>query len=239
MIGQSSAPGDEHHARRRQEECAGLRRHEVGAKDEDASRGLCKAGARPGQVGAYQSFERDLQVLHIGRRPLVEYDEIEGEPPEAQVFVCLDQLTRNRFVLCVGNPQKQNRQVSGDSHRPEQGLHAGAARDRAGGRAKHWRGIDEVAGKLLKQACFAPIDAEVMQLHLCLRPGKGRRALESAGIPVLVDEVQKGFARRGDHRPEGDTRDPTSRHPDAPSHREDGVENGTDGVRKRPAVRNG
>ena len=65
-------------------------------------------------------------------------------------------------------------------------------------------GIQQMAGETLKQAGLAGIDAEMMQLHLCLGPGQRRRALERGGVAMLVHQIQHLFARFGDHGPEGD-----------------------------------
>ena len=51
---------------------------------------------------------------------------------------------------------------------------------------------------------FAGIDAEMMKLHLRLRPRQRGGPIESAGVAMLVDEVEHRLAGCGDHRPEGD-----------------------------------
>ena len=64
----------------------------------------------------------------------------------------------------------------------EEGRRAGAA-------------VEEVSGETLEQARFARIDAEMMQLHLRLRPGERRRPLEGGCVAMLVDEVEQRLAR--------------------------------------------
>src|ERR1700679_599990 len=80
------------------------------------------------------------------------------------------------------------------------------------------------------------IDAQMMQLHLRLRPRQRRRALESGRVVMLVDQVERFGARRRDDGPERDPRRRSSRNAQTPAHAEDWIEHGTDGIRQRPPV---
>ena len=75
------------------------------------------------------------------------------------------------------------------------------------------------------------------KLHLRLRPRQGLRPVERAAIMMLVDEIQKLGPGRRDDGPEGDPRDLAGRNRHRVPQRENRVENGPDGVRKRPAIR--
>src|SRR5215212_11785861 len=57
-------------------------------------------------------------------------------------------------------------------------------------------------GKALKQPSLLRLDPQMPELDLRMRPGKHRRTLESCGIPVAVDQVEKLLAAARHHRPE-------------------------------------
>ncbi len=78
--------------------------------------------------------------------------------------------------------------------RPEPRLSAGAAQNRIGRGPQRWSGVEQMARQALEQAGFARVDAEMMELHLRLRPGQRRRPLERGDVPMLVDEVEHRFA---------------------------------------------
>ena len=85
-------------------------------------------------------------------------------------------------------------------------------------------------------AASPAVDAEMVKLHLRLRPGERCCALEGGAVAMLVDQVEQCLACRGDHRPECDARSGAGRDPHAPAQGEDRVENRADRVGKRPAV---
>ena len=86
------------------------------------------------------------------------------------------------------------------------------------------RGVDDVPGQTLVLSCLAPVDAEVVQLHLGLGPGERGGALERADVVVLVDQIEDVLARRGDHRPEIDARRRSWRDPHPTAQGEDRIE---------------
>ena len=51
-------------------------------------------------------------------------------------------------------------------------------------------GIKDVIGKALKQMRLVRADAQMMELHLRLRPGKRARSLERHCIVMLVGEIE-------------------------------------------------
>ena len=59
--------------------------------------------------------------------------------------------------------------------------------NRIRGRAQRRTRVDDMAGEALKQSGLARLDAEMMQLHLRLRPGQRRRAIIGGGVAMLVD----------------------------------------------------
>jgi hypothetical protein len=66
-----------------------------------------------------------------------------------------------------------------------------------------------MAGQTLEQTRFARSDAEIVELHLRLRPGKRSHAIEGGYVPMPVGEVEHRFAASRDHRPECDPHDCT------------------------------
>ncbi len=110
----------------------------------------------------------------------------------------LQQLARDVEILDFRDAQKHDRQIAGNAVRPEPALGTAAAPDRVGGRAQRRCGIEEMPRQTLEQARFARIDAEVMELHLRLRPGQRGGAIKRRSVTVLVDEVEQ--PRRGSRR---------------------------------------
>ena len=80
------------------------------------------------------------------------------------------------------------------------------------------------------------IDAEMMELHLRLRPRQRGRPLEGGGIAMLVDEVEHRLAGCGNHRPEGDAHGGAGRDAHTAAQCEDRIEHRADGVGQRPTI---
>ena len=99
-------------------------------------------------------------------------------------------------------------------------------------------GIQQVPGDPLEQACFARVDAEMMELHL--RPGPRQRGgpFERGAVAMLVDDVKHRLAAFGNHGPEGDAYGRARCDTHAAAQGENRVEYGADRVRQGPAVRN-
>ena len=195
LIGERPALSDQNDPRHRREQGAGFRRNQVGPQHEDAALPSLLADRRRRRLArADQGLERDLQILDVGRRTLVQDHEIHRELLHPPVFVRLQQLAGDVEVFHVGDAQQHDRQVAGNAHGPEPGLSAGAAQDGVGGRPQRRAGIQQMAGETLEQAGFARIDAEMMELHLRLGPGQRGRPLERGGVAMLVDEVEHRLA---------------------------------------------
>ena len=99
-----------------------------------------------------------------------------------------------------------DRQIAGDSQRPQTGLRPGALLDHVGGHAQPGRRVEDVAGETLELAGIPRAQAQMVELHLGLGPCQCGRALEGRHHPVLVDQVEHRFPARADHRPETDVR---------------------------------
>ncbi len=97
---------------------------------------------------------------------------------------------------------KHNRQVAGNAHRPQSRLSAGTAQDGSGGRTQCWSGMQQMTGDALEHTGLARANAEMMELHLRLRPRQRGCSLERGSIAMLVNDIQHGLPRCGNHRPE-------------------------------------
>src|SRR5687767_8303102 len=93
-----------------------------------------------------------------------------------------------------------------------------------------------MARQTLEQARFARGDAEIVELHLRLSPGKRRRPIEGSDVPMLVGEVEHRFAGWRNHRPEGDPHDRTGCDPNTTAQGKDRIKDCANGVRERPTV---
>ena len=88
----------------------------------------------------------------------------------------------------------------------------------------------------LKEVGFVGVDAEMVKLHLRLRPREGDGAIEGCWPLMFVGQVEHCAARGRDQRPECDTRCSPGRKPDAAAKTEDRIEHGAGRVGERPAV---
>ena len=162
--------------------------------------------------------------------------EIDGELLHPQIFVRMKQLSGDVELVGVGDAQKHDRQVAGNSQGPKSGLCADTSKDGVRGRPQCRSRVDEVSGETLEQACLARIDAEMVELHLGLGPGERCRPFEGSGVAMLVDEVKQRFPRGCNQGPKGDLDDRTGCDSHAPAQGEDRVKHGTHRVRERPTV---
>ncbi len=214
-------------------------RDEVGAQHEDAARLSFRAGLRTRLACPDQGLDRDLKLLDIGGLALVQDDEIDGELFHPPIFVRLQQFADDVDIFDIGDAQKHDRQIAGNALRPQTGLRAAAPHDRIRGRAQGRRGIDHMSREPLKQPRLARRHAEMVELHLSLRPRQHRGARERGGVAMLVDAVEQRCAAGGGDGPKGHANGRARRDADAAADREDRVEDGADRIRQRPAIHHG
>jgi hypothetical protein len=77
------------------------------------------------------------------------------------------------------------------------------------------------------------------QLHLRLRPGQRRGAVERGGVAVLVHGVDQGVAGAGHHRPERHMHNCPRGDGDAAAQCEDRIQHGAHGVGQGGPVHRG
>ncbi len=142
-------------------------------------------------------------------------------------------------MLDIGDAQKHDRQIPGNPLWPQTGLRAAAPHDRIRGWAQGRRRVDHVSSKPLKQPRLARRHAEMVELHLSLRPRQHRSARKRGGVAMLVDAVEQRGAAGGGDGPKGHANGRAWRNADAAADRKDGVEDGAGRIRQRTAVRHG
>ena len=123
--------------------------------------------------------------------------------------------------------------------RPQPRLRPCAARDDLGARTETLIGVQNRCRQALEIGRFFSRDVEMTQLNLGLGPSECLGAVKGAAVMVLVDHVKKFRARRCNHRPKCDPRHLARRDGDALAKREDRIQYGSNGIRKRSAVHNG
>src|SRR5688572_24308475 len=143
---------------------------------------------------------------------------------------------RDTEVLCVCDAQQHDRQIARNALSPKPRLPANAAQNRLRRRAHRWSGVEKMARQTLEQTRCARSDAEIVELHLRLSPGKRGRPIEGGDVPMLVGEVEHRFAGWRHHRPEGDPHDRTGGDANTAAQSKDRIKDCANCVRERPTV---
>ncbi len=147
-----------------------------------------------------------------------------------------EQLPHDPHVLRIVDLHQDDRDVPGDPVRPEGGGPSRMAREHVRGRSKRSLRVKNAAGEALEEVGLVGPDADMVQLHLGLRPRQGARTVERRRIVILLGESQDFLPRRGNHRregdPDGDAR--AKSYPEAEAH--DRIEHGAHGVGERLVV---
>ena len=150
-----------------------------------------------------QRLDRPLQVLHIGRRLLVDDDEIGQQAARPHIFLEAQCLGDDFEVGDVADPDQEDRKVARDAHRPERRLPAEARRDRAGGKTQERIGIDQVRGKLLHVRGVGEAEPHMPGLHLAIASRPASPGAETLRMVEPADRrLDLGAVRRHDG-PEG------------------------------------
>ena len=230
LFEQPAALGGKNDSRDRSEKVLRFGRDQVGAQQEDATRTVLRFRQRRRAACPHQSLDRDLKFLDVRGLAIVQDDQIDSELFHPPIFVRLQKLLHDVEVFDVRDAQKNDRQISGNALPPQARLHAASSQNRFGGGPHGRRGVNHMPGEPLKQARLARGDAEMVQLHLALRPGERRGARECGGVAVFVDAVEKRFARAGGDCPVGDPNRRAGRNANAPADGENGIEDGPDRI---------
>ena len=117
-------------------------------------------------------------------------------------------------VLGLVDLHQHDRQVARDPVRPQRVGAARVAREHVRRRPQRPVRVEDAAGQALEEMRLVGRDAEVVQLHLRLRPGQRGRAVERRRIAVLLREVEgrrRATARRASRRRRAPSRRPAPR----------------------------
>ena len=120
---------------------------------------------------------------------LVEDDEVERQPLEAQVLVRLQELDDQRRGRLAADPDQQDRKIPGNAVFPELALTAaGSPRPRPAWRSRV-SPDEQAAAETLERDRVFDGQIEVPQLDLAMRAGQCQRARDGAAIVVLLDQA--------------------------------------------------
>jgi hypothetical protein len=103
LIGEWPALPDQDNPRDRCEQRAGFRRNQIGSQHEDTPMPLLLTDRRPRLASPNLRLQRDLQVLHVRGRPLVQNNEVNGQLLHPPVLMRLQQLAGDVEVFDVGD----------------------------------------------------------------------------------------------------------------------------------------
>ena len=235
LAGKIAPAGHQNDARHRDELLAraGVEKIRAQRVDRAVDRGADARGPGAGPCGAHGAFDGDLQVLHIGRRPVVQDDKIDRMLAHLPVFMRADRLMQDGDVFGIVDLQQHDRQIAGNPQRPERGLRRRARDDLRGRGAQAGVIAHHHAAKRLEIGRIGVGDAKMAQLHLRLGPGERGGARKGRRVAVPVDQIEKRIRRVGHHGPEGHARRAASRNADPAPDREDRVQHGAGGPGQR------
>ena len=157
----------------------------IGATNEDPARSVDEGRFRRRSQGGRDLL---LQVLAVDGRVFVPDHEIGDEPFETPVGVGLDDLASDVSVGLVADAQQDDGQIARDAVGPQGRLTAAVARDDAGGGAHRRIGIEDASGHLFVQLRLGVGDAELLEKHLAVRPGKIQNAIGRVSVAIFVDQ---------------------------------------------------
>ena len=238
LLGEASAPPEQHGSRRALERAAHLDRDQVRPQIEHRTASSVGHTRQSRPARADQRLEGSLKLLGVGRGTFVQDHEIDGEEFRSPVLVGAEQLAQQREVIGFVEPDQDDRKVPGDAVGPERCGSLLVPFEHGRGGPQRWIREEHVVREALVEMRLVRSHAEVMQLDLGLGPRERRCALERRRILVLVGEIEHRAARRGDQRPERHPHGRTGLDPDTTAETEDRIENRADGARERSAIPN-
>ena len=147
-----------------------------------------------------------LHARRVRHRLVVQQHEVDGEAFQVPVFVRGQQLPQQAAIVDVVDAREQDRPIARDAEPPQARQRQRVRLQRSLRRPQRHVVVEQRVRELLVQVRLAVVDAEVMQLHLRVRPCERRRAVVGGGIVILVGEPEDVLVRRRDHRREGDLR---------------------------------
>src|SRR5271170_8042825 len=201
LFGERATTAQEHRARHGLQLRARLRCEEIAAQQEYFPAHSTGVRRKTQLAATYQRFQRILQLLHVGCGFLVDDDDVCRQLLHPPVFVRAQHLADDVHVVGIVNPRENDRQIAGNSLRPERGNIQRTAGQHIGGGTERRIHVEDGVREALEQKRLFRSDAQVMQLHLRLRPRQRVSTLEGSDVAIFVGEIQHLFARgRGNGR---------------------------------------
>ena len=180
-----------------------------------------------------QTDDLVVQGLAIHRSVFVQDDQFDRQAFHAPVGVRLDELLHDLDFGGVADPQQDDRRVAGDAIAPESALAAPVAEQHAGGGAPGGIGIDQSARQPRIKLGLGLRSVEVAQGDLAVGPGEVQGAVGHAGVVIFFDQRQRRFPVFRHSQDEINAGRFMGRQRDRAPQRDDGIQDGTDGVGKR------
>jgi hypothetical protein len=119
LVGDGPATGDQRDTGGRSKQGAGIAAHQVGAQRVDHALRELFAETRPQLTAPHGGLDRDLKILQVGGRMLVDDDKVNVEAFHAPIFVGPQQLANLGDVRDIVDTQENDRQVAGNAVRPK------------------------------------------------------------------------------------------------------------------------
>src|SRR3989442_447647 len=113
-----------------------------------------------------QRLQQCLQILHIGRRPLVQDHQIDRKLLHPPVFVGAEQLPHDSHIVGLVDPDQGDRNVTRNPVGPRGGGPARVARQHVRGGPQRPVRVGNAAGGALKEVGLIGPDAEMAELNL-------------------------------------------------------------------------
>ncbi len=167
---------------------------------------------------------------------LVENDEVDREPLHPPILVRPEQLPHDAHVVGLVDSHEHDREVAGYPVSPQRSGALRLTRKDLRGRPQGPIRVENAAGEALEKMRLVRADAEVVLLHLRLRPGQGCGAVERRRIVIFLGEGEGLRTRRRDERREGSADGIARRQSHTAAQAHDRIEHRAGRVGQWPAV---
>ena len=236
LFGERASPARQHRARRGHEHVTLRGRDAIRADDVHVPQRLVSLLGAHRLARPKQRLQQRLQILDVGRRALVQDDQVDREPLHPPVLVGAQELSHDLHVLELVDLDQHHREIARDPVRPQGVGPARVTCEHLRGRPQHPVRVEDEAAEALKEMRFVGPHAEVMLLHLSLRPRQRRGAVERGGVVILLGQIDGFRARRRDQRRERHARGRARREPDTTPEAHDRIEHRADRVGEGLAI---
>ena len=116
LLGDAAATAEQHRPRHRLERRARIDRDQIGSQDEDFPP---DPFAGPRLAHPRRGLDAGLEILGIGRRPLVQDHQIDGKLLHAPIFMGAEELADDLHIGDLVDPHENDGQIAGDAVGPQ------------------------------------------------------------------------------------------------------------------------